>query len=113
MAEKASQNGGHFLLNSASTQFYLVANFLWTKIAIVGTDCHRGNVDFHPAHDEKILSLIKDGILSFSPIPALGQFCHHAQCRHRPSQLIKLATQLPHTKINLDTNFKEILAPQC
>lgn len=97
MAEEENQNSWPVLSGTAGAEFHLVTNFLWIKSAFVGTYRNCGDVVADRDDDEKVLPIIKAGVLSAYPISAVGQLCHPAQCsncgvelRELPSTLQKL-----------------------
>lgn len=73
----------------------------------------------HRHDNEKVLSVIKNGVLFAFAISAVGQFCHRAQCSYCSVELngyisVKLAHYIPYAQsveamLPLDKISPEIL----
>jgi hypothetical protein len=71
-----SENGWNLLFSTARAKFYLVANFLWAKITIIGTNRDCDNVGIYSDDYEEVLSSIAIGILYTRAISLVGKLCH-------------------------------------
>lgn len=72
LEEKEGENGWLVLSGTIGTEFYLVADLLWTQSSFVRTYCDCGHVGVDRDDDEEVLSLIKVGALFAGTISAVG-----------------------------------------